>query len=130
MPEDRDIDMRQDRDGQWTMYSQHFSPAAFWEKFRECAKSVGCEGIRNVLRLFYALDSKDMPQKVKLIIYGALGYFILPLDVIPDFIPLVGFTDDLGIIAAALGVASLYITSDVKARADAKLAEWFGPGAC
>ena len=65
-----------------------------------------------------------------MIIYGALGYFISPLDVIPDFMPIVGFTDDIGILAAAVGIAALYIDSDVKDKADRKLADWFGDTTC
>lgn len=130
MTEDKDIEMRQDENGQWSMYSSNYSPSALWDKLKRYAKMVGCEGIRNVLRLYYALDNKDMPRKVKLIIYGALGYFILPVDVIPDVIPVIGFTDDLGIIAAAIGVAAMYINAEVKTKADEKLVDWFGPGVC
>ena len=69
-----------------------------------------------------------MPLKTKMVIYGALGYFISPIDVIPDFIPVVGFTDDIGVLAAA--VAASYIDAEAKAKADAKLAGWFGEGTC
>ena len=49
---------------------------------------------------------------------------------IPDFMPIVGFTDDIGILAAAVGIAALYIDSDVKDKADRKLADWFGDTTC
>lgn len=58
-------------------------------------------------------------------IYGALGYFILPLDMIPDVIPGAGYTDDLGALAAAIGIVSMYVTDEVKASAARKLEEWF-----
>ena len=62
--------------------------------------------------------------------YGALGYFISPIDVIPDFIPVVGFTDDIGVLAAAVVMAASYIDAEARAKADTKLAGWFGEGTC
>lgn len=49
---------------------------------------------------------------------------------IPDFIPVVGFTDDIGVLAAAVVMAASYIDAEAKAKADAKLAGWFGEGTC
>ena len=115
---------------QYSSFIDNFSVDAFWDTVKKHAKTVGCEGIRNGLRLFYALDNPKMPAKIKMSIYGALGYFISPLDVIPDFMPIVGFTDDIGILAAAVGIAALYIDSDVKDKADRKLADWFGDTTC
>ena len=60
-------------------------------------------------------------------IFGALAYFISPVDAIPDIIPMAGFTDDLGALAAAIGMVAMYITDDVKAQARQKWLTWFGP---
>jgi uncharacterized membrane protein YkvA (DUF1232 family) len=49
----------------------------------------------------------------------------MPLDAIPDVLPVVGYTDDLGTLAAAVGTVSMYITADVKAQAQQKLVDWF-----
>ncbi|MDE7064348.1 MAG: DUF1232 domain-containing protein [Desulfovibrionaceae bacterium] len=130
MYDKKNISMRRDEDGAWSAYVSDYSAEKLWAKLKGVAVTVGCEGIRNVLRLFYALEAPNIPKKVKMVIYGALGYFISPLDVIPDVIPVVGFTDDLGVLAAAVAFVSLYITPDVKARADAKLADWFGKEIC
>ena len=92
---DKDIIDMKEENGQWSAYVSEFSPEKLWEKIKGHAKKVGCEGIRSALRLFYALDNPSMPLKTKMVIYGALGYFISPIDVIPDFIPVVGFTDDI-----------------------------------
>ena len=123
------IDMKEEN-GQWSAYVSEFSPEKLWEKIKGHAKKVGCEGIRSALRLFYALDNPSMPLKTKMVIYGALGYFISPIDVIPDFIPVVGFTDDIGVLAAAVVMAASYIDAEARAKADAKLANWFGEGSC
>lgn len=119
---DKDIIDMKEENGQWSAYVSEFSPEKLWEKIKGHAKKVGCEGIRSALRLFYALDNPSMPLKTKMVIYGALGYFISPIDVIPDFIPVVGFTDDIGVLAAAVVMAASYIDAEAKAKADAKLA--------
>ena len=105
---DKDIIDMKEENGQWSAYVSEFSPEKLWEKIKGHAKKVGCEGIRSALRLFYALDNPSMPLKTKMVIYGALGYFISPIDVIPDFIPVVGFTDDIGVLAAAVVMAASY----------------------
>ncbi|MFQ9869150.1 MAG: YkvA family protein [Bilophila wadsworthia] len=121
---DKDIIDMKEENGQWSAYVSEFSPEKLWEKIKGHAKKVGCEGIRSALRLFYALDNPSMPLKTKMVIYGALGYFISPIDVIPDFIPVVGFTDDIGVLAAAVVMAASYIDAKAKAKAD-ELAGWF-----
>ena len=80
---DKDIIDMKEENGQWSAYVSEFSPEKLWEKIKGHAKKVGCEGIRSALRLFYALDNPSMPLKTKMVIYGALGYFISPIDVIP-----------------------------------------------
>lgn len=119
---DKDIIDMKEENGQWSAYVSEFSPEKLWEKIKGHAKKVGCEGIRSALRLFYALDNPSMPLKTKMVFTGALGYFISPIDVIPDFIPVVGFTDDIGVLAAAVVMAASYIDAEAKAKADAKLA--------
>ena len=59
-------------------------------------------------------------------IYGALGYFLLPLDILPDFIPMAGYTDDLTAVIWALHTVWKNITPEIKAQAAAKTAQWFG----
>ena len=59
-------------------------------------------------------------------ILGALGYFILPIDLIPDFIPVAGYTDDLAALVWGVYCVIKSITPEVKAQAAEKLHEWFG----
>lgn len=58
----------------------------------------------------------------------ALGYLILPIDLIPDFIPLLGFTDDAVAIAVALSVVNNYLDDEVNTQAKAKFDSIFGEG--
>lgn len=107
-------------------YSKHFTDEQFWEKVKECAIIVGREGLRQVLTLFYVLKRPDVPAWAKGVILGTLGYFIFPIDLIPDLIPLIGYADDLSALAAAAGMVAMYIDDEVRQKADHKLKEWFG----
>ena len=107
-------------------YREAYSEEAFHSKLLRFAGILGKEGLRSALILYYTLQRKDLPGKTRAIILGALGYLILPADVIPDLIPVLGFTDDLGILAAALAAVAMYVDDDVRARADAALERWLG----
>ncbi len=80
------------------------------------------------LTLFYCLQDTDTPRWARGVIIGALGYLILPLDVIPDFLPGVGYGDDWAALVAALGTVAAYIKDEHKSRASAQMARLFGRG--
>ena len=82
--------------------------------------------IEKALWLYYAAQQPDTPKWAKTVIYGALAYFVLPVDAVPDAIPLAGFTDDLGALAAALATVAAYVTDEVKRLAADRMREWFG----
>ncbi len=98
-------------------YAKCYSEAGFWSKIGGVIKSAGLELIYKALQLFYATQSEKCPAGVKAAIYAALGYFILPIDLIPDFIPGAGFVDDLAALTAALVMAQAYVDSNVKTKA-------------
>jgi len=98
-------------------YSREFSEQRFWDKLKSYAKWAGRDVVERALILWYAAQQPHAPLWAKTAIYGALGYFILPMDAIPDVLPDVGYSDDLGVLAAALGSVALYIDEDVKRRA-------------
>lgn len=109
-----------------TRYMGEYSSSRFWHKVAKHAKSAGRAVLEKALYLFYAAQSPDTPAWARRVMYGALGYFIFPLDAIPDLAPLVGYTDDLSVMAAALATVAYYITPDVKKKAHDTLAHWFG----
>lgn len=111
-----------------TQYSGHYTEEGFWGTVKKYAKSIGKEGLRNALMMFYALKdhSSSMPVWAKTAIIGALGYLISPIDAIPDIIPIVGLTDDIGVIAAALAAVRMYIPEEAARKADKTVQEWFG----
>jgi uncharacterized membrane protein YkvA (DUF1232 family) len=108
-------------------YQAAYSTPRFWRKLARHARGAGRQAVEKALWLFYALQNPATPTWAKRVIYGALGYFVFPLDALPDLAPLAGYTDDLAIMAAALATVAVYITDDVKRQAADKLRQWFGP---
>jgi uncharacterized membrane protein YkvA (DUF1232 family) len=108
------------------MSIDNYSDASFWEKVKIFALQAGKDVVEKALWLYYSAQKPETPTWAKAIIYGALAYFISPIDAIPDITPIVGYTDDLGAIAAALGAVSMYIDDNVKEQAKNKLNDWFG----
>ncbi len=106
-------------------FESEFTEPGFWAKATGFAKLAGRDVIHKALQLFYAGQSPDTPAWAKSVILGALGYFITTIDAVPDITPIVGFTDDLGVIVAALATVASCITPEVKARAQEKVDEWF-----
>lgn len=106
--------------------SEYFSDEKFWDKLKKFAKKAGSSVVYTVLLLYFTLQKPDVPMKAKAVIIGALGYFILPFDLIPDIAMGVGFSDDLGALGVALLQVAMYIDADVKNKAKEKLKDWFG----
>jgi uncharacterized membrane protein YkvA (DUF1232 family) len=107
-------------------YSKHYSENGLWKKIKSVSKTAGSKVVYAVLLLFYALKDKSVSVKTKLTIVAALGYFILPTDGIFDLTPLIGYSDDLGVLLFALSHISSSITPEVQEKARRKLNEWFG----
>jgi len=107
-------------------YAKHFKESDFWKKVKSVSKAAGVKIVYSALLLFYVLKDEHVPKKSKWIIYGALGYFILPTDIIPDYIPVLGFFDDLTVLLIALGEVTQHITPEIMEKAKNKLTEWFG----
>ena len=80
-------------------YQKDYNENRFWAKIKLVAKKVGVKIIAMSLFLFYSLPKLSVTDKI--IAIGALGYFISPLDIIPDAIPIIGYADDLSILALA-----------------------------
>ena len=105
---------------------QYYSQGGFWNKLRNFARTAGREVVERALSLYYTAQAPETPAWAKTVIYGVLGYFILPVDLIPDLIPVVGFSDDLAAFVTALATLGIHVTPEIKSRAKKKAAEWFG----
>ena len=104
-----------------------YSDGAFWRKLASHARLAGREVVEKALCLYYAARRPETPAWAKAVIVSCLAYFIAPLDAIPDFTPLLGFTDDLGMFASALAMVAMYIDGDVRTVARQRADSWFGP---
>ncbi|NJK27377.1 MAG: DUF1232 domain-containing protein [Coleofasciculaceae cyanobacterium SM2_3_26] len=104
----------------------HYSEKKFWQKIHMFAVKAGRNTIEQALTLYYTLEQPHIPIKVKATIYGVLGYFILPLDIAPDFVPVLGFGDDAALLVAAIANTMVHITPEARELATMKVRELFG----
>lgn len=107
-------------------YQEHYQDDEFWSKAKKLAASVGRKVLEPALKLYYAAQDPDTPAWAKAVIYGALGYFILPLDAVPDALPGVGFTDDIAVMVAALGTVAAHIKDEHAVKAGEVISRWLG----
>lgn len=96
---------------------KHYSDTKFLSKFKGFGGGLTHKAKQAAATLYVALKSPNMPKSNKIIILAALGYFILPVDLVADFLPLAGLTDDMFVILTALGKVYLSITDEMKEEA-------------
>jgi uncharacterized membrane protein YkvA (DUF1232 family) len=108
------------------IYQKHYSDEDFWNKVKSVAKKAGGKVIYVALLLYYVLKSPSVSSQDKLLIIGALGYFILPADLIPDFITVAGFTDDFAALYACYKTVKNNITPEIEQQATKTFRDWFG----
>ena len=98
-------------------YERHYDEDSFWKKVKHVASQVGAKVLYPALQLYFMLQSKDVPVKAKTLIVGALGYLILPTDLVPDFIPALGFTDDITALMVAIRTLNQHLTPEINRQA-------------
>ena len=106
-------------------YQENYSESKLQRKLTSVARWAGAKVVYAVLLLYYVLRNPNVSMADKSKIYGALGYFILPTDLILDFIPLAGYSDDMAAIMWAIHTVRRNITPEIKSQAKEKLSEWF-----
>ena len=106
-------------------YANKFSASDFVDKISRIAKRAGAKLVYAALILYYTLQSDKVSKTDKALIIGALGYMISPLDAIPDAIPIVGLTDDLGVLVYVLRKVWVNVEPEIQDRAKEKLPKWF-----
>lgn len=97
----------------------------FIGKLGRIAAAAGADVVEKALQLFYALKAPETPASARRIILGALAYLLLPTDMVPDWLPVIGFTEDLGILTAALVAVNRHVTDEMVYRARATRQRWF-----
>lgn len=82
----------------------------FWRKVRRTLRQVPF--LDEAISAYYCATDPQTPRHVKVMLLGALAYFVVPTDMIPDFIVGLGFTDDATVLAAVTFTVRRYITSE------------------
>lgn len=108
-------------------FSKEYSDEKFWEKVKKYALKAGSDVIEKALSMYEALKDQDTPAWAKATIIAALGYFISPVDAIPDITPGVGYADDLGVLTMAFATVVTHIKDEHVRKAKEIMTRWFGP---
>ena len=103
----------------------NYQEKSLWKKIGKYALVAGKDVITRCLVLYYCMMDKDTPAWAKTTILSALAYFISPLDAIPDFVPAVGYGDDLGALGVAMASVAFHIKQEHRELAEEKLKNWF-----
>ena len=108
------------------LYEKYFSENELLQKIGKLGKSIGATVLYPVFLLFNLLKSGDINLKEKAMIIGTLGYFILPVDLLPDAIVGVGYADDAAALTAAVTALASCITEDIQNESKEQLRKIFG----
>lgn len=87
----------------------------FWDKLKRVAGKIPFA--EDLLAAFYCATDSGTPSRVKLILLGAIAYFVLPFDAVSDLLPLFGFADDAAVLAAAITQVASSITDEHRTKA-------------
>ena len=104
-------------------YQYNYSESKLLRKLSSAARWAGAKVVYAVLLLYYVLRSDEVPLKEKSKILGALGYFILPADMVLDFIPMLGYSDDMAALLWTLHSVATNISPQIKSKAKERLGE-------
>jgi uncharacterized membrane protein YkvA (DUF1232 family) len=91
----------------------------FWKKLRGLAARLPFA--EDLIAAHYCAFDRQTPLHVKAVLVGALAYFVLPADFIPDVLPVIGYTDDAAVLAAAIKLVSSHITPEHREAAKGAL---------
>jgi uncharacterized membrane protein YkvA (DUF1232 family) len=91
----------------------------FWERIKKIGRKLPFA--RDLVAAAYCALDPATPTRVKALIVGALAYFIMPIDGIPDLLPMIGFTDDAAVIAATIAAVRAHMHPDHWKKAEAFL---------
>jgi len=95
--------------------------AEFLSRLKRVARRIPFA--EDLLAAWFCARDPATPRRVRMTLLAALGYFVLPLDALPDIMPLLGFTDDAAVIAAALAAVASSITPGHRERAKQAMTE-------
>src|SRR5436190_22077445 len=79
----------------------------FWPKAKRVARWLPFA--EDLLAAYYCTFDQSTPLQVKAALFGALAYFVLPFDLVPDVLPALGYADDAAVLLAALRMVAAHI---------------------
>ena len=98
----------------------------FWPKVARVAGKLPF--VEDLLAAYYCAFDRQTPRHVQAALLGAIAYFVLPFDFVPDMLPVLGFTDDAAVLATALRMVASHINEDHREAARAAIARGLGKG--
>jgi uncharacterized membrane protein YkvA (DUF1232 family) len=105
---------------------QAYVRRGFWSKLRRVAASLPFA--EDLLAAWYCAFDRDTPRHVQAALVGALAYFVMPFDIIPDMMPVLGFTDDAAVLATALKLVASHMRPEHRDAARAAIARGLAEG--
>lgn len=111
-------------DGERLRRDQDTVERGFWDKLGRVAARIPFAD--EAVSAYYAARDPGTPNRVKAVLLGALVYFIVPTDLIPDFIAGLGFTDDATVLLLAAQTVSGHIKQSHRDKANEALARLRG----
>ena len=105
-------------------FEKNYNEKGFWEKIKNSGIKIGLKPIYITLILYYSIPKASLIDKA--IIIGSLGYLISPFDLIPDYIPYVGFLEDIGFLILVYNRIKSNVDDETKKKAKDKLISIFG----
>jgi len=107
-------------------YGKYYSKESFWDKIKKYASIIGMPILKKVFTLYYIWEDENSPLWARyLVVPPALGYFIFPQDLVPDYVQPGGYGDDLIVIGIALTAIAAHIKDEHINKADDAVNKWF-----
>jgi uncharacterized membrane protein YkvA (DUF1232 family) len=100
--------------------------AGFWPKIKAVAARIPFA--EDAVAAYYCAFDQQTPFHVRAALWGALAYFVMPFDIVPDYLPLIGFTDDAAVLATAVKMVAAHLTPEHREAARRALKKLEGAG--
>lgn len=105
-------------------YVEHYNDSDLKKVLTVMSKKIGTQIVLYALILYTLIRDTDIPIKVRMMFMAALGYLILPTDLVCDLLPIIGFTDDIAFLTYVISSAGEYITPEVREKAESLMGNW------
>jgi len=108
-------------------YGKYYDENSFLTTLKKLIFKLSEDVVVRILMLWFLLVSGRVPIKTRLLIVAALGYLVMPADLVSDFIPALGFADDVAFLTYAFKQTSRYMDESIRKKAVEKLQRWMNP---